>query len=110
MATIRKRSNGTFQVQIRLKGNKPLTGTFSTKDLAQKWAKKIESEIEQGTYRDHAPAQETIFKEVCERYLNNVLPSKKSVKQTRSALGIILEHLGDYSLARLSTVAIADYR
>ncbi len=46
MAYIRKLSSGNYQVQVRLKGLKPITRTFSTKTLAKEFAREIEGNSE----------------------------------------------------------------
>jgi len=60
MATIRKRS-GKYQVQIRALGSTPISKTFSNKSLAEKWARKVQLEIEQGIYKDSRLAQSVTF-------------------------------------------------
>jgi hypothetical protein len=55
VASIRKRigANGTtYYVQIRRKGLKPLTKSFSSRTLAQQWARKTESDLERSEYLD----------------------------------------------------------
>lgn len=44
MATIRER-NGKFQAQVRLKGMRPVTGTFDTRAQAKKWTKDQEARL-----------------------------------------------------------------
>ena len=46
MAYIRKLSSGNFQVQVRLKGLKPITRSFSNKTLAKEFAREIEGNSE----------------------------------------------------------------
>jgi len=59
MATIRKR-NGKYQVQVRTFGSSPISKTFTSKVLAEKWARKVQSEIEQGIYQDIRLAQSVL--------------------------------------------------
>lgn len=47
MATIRQR-NGKSQVQVRVKGKRPVTGTFDTRAKAEKWAKDQEARLRAG--------------------------------------------------------------
>jgi integrase len=47
MATIRKR-NGKFQVQIRIKGKRPVTGSFDTAAKAKSWARDQEAKLRAG--------------------------------------------------------------
>jgi len=44
MAYIKKLSSGNFQAQIRLKGLKPISKTFSTKTLALQFARMVEGD------------------------------------------------------------------
>ena len=44
MAYINKLSSGNFQVQIRLKGLKPIYKTFSTKKMATDFARQVEGD------------------------------------------------------------------
>ena len=46
MAYIRKLPSGNFQVQVRLKGLKPITRSFSNKTLAKEFAREIEGNSE----------------------------------------------------------------
>jgi len=46
MAYINKLSSGNFQVQIRLKGLKPIYKTFSTKKMATDFARQVEGDSE----------------------------------------------------------------
>ena len=47
MATVRER-NGRFTAMVRKAGHAPMTQTFSSKRNAEQWARRIESNIEQG--------------------------------------------------------------
>lgn len=50
MATIRKLKSGRYNVQVRREGHPPVSDTFDTKGDAQKWARKIESDIDEGEH------------------------------------------------------------
>ena len=75
MATIEKRpqKDGSlrWRVRIRKRGFSVVTETFSTKTKAQRWAKKTESEIEEGSYFG-ADKQRTIG-ELIDRFLETEL-------------------------------------
>jgi integrase len=57
MATIREHGN-KYQVQIRKKGHKPISKSFLKRIDAEAWARKTESEMERGVWRDTAAADE----------------------------------------------------
>lgn len=50
MATIRKLKSGRYNVQVRREGHPPVSETFDTKGDAQKWARKIEGDIDEGKH------------------------------------------------------------
>jgi len=109
MATIRKR-NGKYQVQIRNLGSNPVTKTFTSKLLAEKWARKVQSEIEQGIYQDIRLAQSISFESMSARYIQEVLPKKKSYKKDISKFGIINKVIGHYLLSQITSEVVASYR
>ena len=69
MAYIRKLSSGSFQVQVRLKGLKPITRSFSTKTLAKDFAREIEGNSELARKMGMPVVQVTTFRELVELYL-----------------------------------------
>ena len=52
MGTIRKRGAYSYQVQVRRRGYPTQTRTFETKSAAEKWARDVEREYDQGIYTD----------------------------------------------------------
>jgi hypothetical protein len=110
MATIRKRSTGAFEVQIRRQGFKTITKTFKTKTEAQKWARKTEADIEVGLYVNLDPVRSTTLAEIIDSYLELVLPKKKSFEQDSPRLKKIRKDLGQYSLLNLSASVLSGYR
>ena len=86
MATIRKR-NGKFQVQIRLKGFKTTTKTFSTKSEALIWSKETEAR----KYRNHKSqdrlsCHSETTGELLERYFIEILSKRHWYKREVSIL------------------------
>ena len=49
MATIRKKGELQWHVQIRKKGFPTATKTFSLKTDAERWARQVESEMDKGS-------------------------------------------------------------
>lgn len=110
MATIRKRGN-SYQVQIRVKGSKPITRSFKDKRNALVWIKKTESEIERGIFLDTSEATKTTLAEVLDRYALEVLPYKKGGTRELSRIKTIVKHLGKYNLASgLTPSLLSQYR
>jgi len=105
MATIRRRSRGKWEVQIRKAGTN-LTKTFTLKKDAQAWARKTESEIERGIYQPH-PSEDRLVRDLLKRYESQVVSNQKSVDRTLSRLKVLGTYLGGHRLSLLDSVIIA---
>ena len=75
---ITRKKGATYKVRIRKPDSPTVTKTFSSKNLAQKWARKTELEIEEGTYFDKQEAASHTVAELVDRYL------KEELKITRA--------------------------
>lgn len=109
MATIRKRGD-KYHVQIRKKGSRSLTRSFSTRADANAWARKVESEIERGVFLDTTEAQETTLAQALDRYATEILSTLSSNNRWLSKSKVLKTHLGRYPLSSLSSTEIAAYR
>jgi len=69
MAYIRKLASGNFQVQVRLKGLKPTTRSFSTKTKAKAFAREIESNSELARKMGTPVSQVITFSHLVELYI-----------------------------------------
>jgi integrase len=88
MASYRKR-DGKWQARVKRLGFAPIAKTFNNKTDAEKWAHSIEVQIERGAFQDprHAPqAQGGTIKEIIERYLLTVTPTKRNARCERYTL------------------------
>ena len=113
MAAIRKRvgSKGTtYHVQIRRKGLKPLTKSFSNFMLAQQWARQTESALERSEYLDLTEAKTTFLSEILNRYSNEVAVKLKGWSQEQSRCRGQRERLGDKVLTDITPAVLAEYR
>ncbi len=81
MATIRKKGNLQWHVQIRKKGFPHLTKTFNTKAEADLWAKTTESAMGGGSFVSKAEAERTTLYDALKRYRNEITPTKKGSAQ-----------------------------
>ncbi|MGB6970597.1 MAG: hypothetical protein WBD61_00410 [Desulfobulbales bacterium] len=66
-----------WQAQIRKSGFPPQIKTFKRKGDAEKWARKIEREIESGHWKDTHEASKIIFADALGRYIKTVTPQKR---------------------------------
>lgn len=110
MATIRKRGEGQYHVQIRKRGYPTQTKTFSKEADARRWATIIESEMERGVFVSRSEAEATLVKEILQRYATEVLPTKRSEQSDKSRIRTLIEAFGDYRLARLTSTQVANFR
>ncbi|MCZ6882503.1 MAG: tyrosine-type recombinase/integrase, partial [Gammaproteobacteria bacterium] len=76
MASISKQvgKKGTsYKVRIRKPNSPTVTKTFTSKNLAGKWARKTELEIEEGTYFEKKEAEKHRLSDLIERYISEEL-------------------------------------
>lgn len=110
MATIRKRGEGQYHVQIRKRGYPTQTKTFSKEADARRWATIIESEMERGVFVSRNEAEATLVAEVLTRYANEVLPTKRSEQSDKSRIKTLIEAFGPYRLSSLNSSQVAQFR
>ena len=55
MASIRNR-NGVWQARVTRKGQEPVSKSFTTRHDAERWARQIETQIDQGRFVSLTPA------------------------------------------------------
>lgn len=110
MATIRKKGELQWHVQIRRKGYPAQTGTFSTRADAEAWARGIESEMDRGVFRSLAEAEKTTLSVILDRYEDEVLPSKKGKAADKSRVKTLKARLGTLKLAAITSATVASFR
>ena len=110
MASFRFRNN-RWQARVQRKGQKNLAKSFLNKPDAEKWARSIEIEIDRGTYINTDYAQKTLFKEILQKYLDDVAPNMRSADNQIIRVGKLMKHpIAEVNMAHLSPKHIADYR
>lgn len=72
MAYINKLSSGNFQVQIRLKGLKPIYKTFSTKKMATDFARQVEGDSELQRKLGAPVVNMLLFSQAVKLYLSQI--------------------------------------
>lgn len=110
MATYTKRSEGQWQVKIRKKGYPTQTKTFRNKSIAQKWATQVEAQMDNKLFISSSLAETSTFQQLADRYITEVLPSKKSAIKMESMILGICNHIGEYSAISITPEKLAQYR
>ena len=110
MATFKKLPSGAWQVRVRRTGYSTVSKTFATKANAQKWARQIEVEIDNGEYVDKSELDTTTFGDLIDRYLVEITPAKKSYSEEARRLSVLKRDLGGLKLSAIQPKVIAAYR
>jgi integrase len=115
MATIEKRTNDygskSYRVKVRLKGHPSQTATFGRLTDAKKWGTQTEAAIRERRHFKTVEAQKHTAKDLCERYIRDVLPTKPKSKDKQTAqLNWWIKQIGDYTLADCTPALIAEAR
>ena len=79
MATYRKRC-GKWHLEIRKKFHKPISKTFALKEDAERYAREIESKIDQGILTTYDEAGKTTLRDLLERYRLEITAKKKGAE------------------------------
>ena len=110
MASFRFRNN-RWQARVQRKGQKDLAKSFISKPDAEKWARSVEIEIDRGTYINTDYAQKTLFKEILQKYLDDVAPNMRSADNQIIRVKKLMKHpIAEVSMAQLSPKHMANYR
>jgi integrase len=110
MASFRFRNN-RWQARVQRKGQKDVAKSFLNKSDAIQWARSIEIEIDRGTYINTDFAQKTLFKEILQKYLDDVAPNMRSADNQTIRIKKLMRHpIAEVKMAQLSPKHIADYR
>ncbi len=111
MANFRKRGPSQWQAQVRVHGYPSQTRTCNTRAAAERWAKLTEVEMTQGTFVSRAEAESTTLRELLERYVTDVSPTKKGAVLEIIRVKALARHsLASRFLATIRSADIANYR
>ena len=115
MATITKQEGkrrATYKVRIRKPNNPTVTKTFSSKSLAEKWARKTELEIEEGTYFDKQEAASHTVEQLIDRYLKEELHklAESDWRMRSRQLHWWKNQIGNKTLNKVTPALIVEYR
>lgn len=115
MATIRKKGDYQWHVQIRRKGFPSQTKTFMYREDAEKWARAAERDMDAGTFTSASDAERTTLRDLITDFKAEFAPLHYRIRTDekeawRYQLARLDEALGDYSLSALDQKLIASYR
>jgi integrase len=108
MATFRRRGD-RWQAQVRKPGAAAQSASFDTKAAAQRWARRIEHDIDEGKARGKAVVPAMTIRAIIERYEREVEPHKPIGRTKLSALRILKQELGAIKLRSLDAERIIDF-
>jgi hypothetical protein len=67
--------------------------------------------MDQGTHQDTRKAREILLKDILQRYMQEVSPTKRSAKREAEGIGFMLrQKIAAYSMAALTPAVVAQYR
>ena len=104
-------AQATGALRIRKTGFPAQAETFKTKSQAQRWARKIETDMDEGRFVSLKEASETTLGELLKRYMLEITPAKKGAEPEATRLKLMIRHpVCKISLAYLKPSDIARYR
>lgn len=114
MASIRKRltKDGapSYRADVRLKGFPPQRATFARLTDAKRWARNTESAIQENRFFKTTESRKHTLSDMIDRYIDNVLPSKKDHKRQKAQYEWWKNQLGDYTLGDVTPSLISEAR
>jgi integrase len=110
MASIRSR-NGLWQARITRQGHPHIAKSFQTRQDAERWARQTETEIDKGSFINLGLAERTLFKDVVERYVQEVTLKTRSMKEDTYRLRALSRHpIAKLRMTALTPIKVAEYR
>lgn len=104
MATFQKRGN-KWRAIVRRKGYKPVSSTHNTRAEAQRWAARIEGNVEdQG-----AAGLDMTVTDMIDRYLDELETHNPPGRTKRASLEMTRRYLGDRRSSRLDAEALVKF-
>lgn len=112
MAALTKTPSGTWKATIRRVGWPTAAKTFRTKRDAEDWARRTEDEMVRGVFIQRAPSERITVASALERYVKEIVPTKKASTQRReqARIATLLAAFGKYSLAAVTPDLVGKFR
>ena len=110
MATIIQRGD-KWQAKIRRDGYPSKSKTFAKRADAEAWGRLQESEMDRGVWRDRTSADSTTFYALLDRYLKDVVPTKRGAAVEALRIKTLMrDEVTLYKLSALSPLILAEWR
>ena len=110
MASIRNR-NGVWQARVIRKGFSTTAKSFTTRHDAERWARQIESQMDQGRFVSMRLDERTTLSELVTRYMAEVTPQMKSAQADLIRLSALRRNpLCKLSMVALTPTRVAEFR
>lgn len=110
MASIRERS-GKWQARVNRTGFPAEVKSFGTRREAQRWARTIEAAMDRGAHQSPAEANEVLLRDVLERYMLEVSPSKRGHLDEVIRIKFLQRaKMAGFSMSKLSPEVVAGFR
>ena len=110
MATFRNR-HGKWQARVQRQGQIPVSKSFTTRQEAERWARQVEAQIDQGRFVSLRLDEKTTLGELVSRYMAEVTPSMKSAPHDLIRLAALKRHpLCKLNMVALTPSRIAEFR
>lgn len=112
MATIRKLRSGKFEVQIRRKGQSPISRSFQLKSDADQWARHMETKADRGDLPTPVKVLDGYtVKAILERYRDEITVRKRSADTETYLLdAFIRQPIAKLTLAQITASHFVTYR
>lgn len=112
MAAIRKRANGKYEVQVRRKGQAPVSRSFHLRSDAEQWARHMETKADRGDLPVSVKVLDAhTIKDILIRYRDEVTIKKRSADTETYLLNAFLrEPLANLTLAQITSAHFGTYR
>ena len=111
MATFIQRGNLQWQAKVRRRGFPMQSKTFELKSDAEKWARKIEREMDAGEWRDTREADSMTVEALIAEYAAKVTPTKKGADREAFRLRVLTRsRLAALSVSRVRSADVAAFR
>ena len=110
MANFTQRPSGKWQAKIRRNGWPDQSKTFTTLELAEKWARATEHEMDVGAFVNRTAAEKTTFHQAANRFIKEVLPTRRGGEIDAYKVKVLIETFGEHSLASINAAMISSFR
>ena len=110
MATFRNRS-GKWQARIQRQGQAPVSKSFTTRQDAERWARQVEAQIDQGRFVSLRLDERTTLGELVTRYMAEVTPLLRGAREDLIRLAALKRNpLCKLSMVALTPTRVAEFR